>query len=205
MGGYIELVQTGHSRSSCTLVVGWIPEGIGLLWGFEDENWEWWWWWWISLSSSIPSEYDMHSMLFNSITYIWVLIEKEFYLTLGFDSLGLWFFTLVLGFIWGWMSREKNSKERERERGGFLSWWTTTISSLYFSFFFLLLFWFTSPFFNIWGVLMERERLLGKLVPWLIVVLHKLFNNIIIKKYVTLSIYYSIRIRFFSWYLLSSS
>ena len=73
IGGYIELVQTGHSSNSWTLVAGAIPLGptelmllVPPLRGFVEENSEWWWLAWIS-SSSMPSEDDTHSTLIKSI------------------------------------------------------------------------------------------------------------------------------------------
>lgn len=68
----MELVQTGHSRSSWTLVVLEWTAGDTillllplLLWDFnKEDNWLWWR---ISSSSSITSEDVIQSMLSNSI------------------------------------------------------------------------------------------------------------------------------------------
>lgn len=68
MGGYMELVQTGHSSSSLMLVVGEIPgAGVAPLnaappWGLAN-----WWCRWDGSSSSIPSHDDTYSTLSKSI------------------------------------------------------------------------------------------------------------------------------------------
>lgn len=80
IGGYMELVHTGHSSNSWTLVAGAVTGGTTPFWRGLDENWWtawlwlrlwwwWWWWWWrwwIS-SSSMPSDEDTHSILSTSI------------------------------------------------------------------------------------------------------------------------------------------
>lgn len=76
IGGYMELVQTGHSNNSWMLV-GTSPEPTK-LWGLTENGAElvWWLLWgceeWIS-SSSIPSDEDTHSML--SISMVSILGE----------------------------------------------------------------------------------------------------------------------------------
>lgn len=73
IGGYIELVQTGHSRSSWTLVAGWTAEleTTPFPWDLDDVNWGWWWGWmsegWRSISSSSIEE--THSTLSKSILF----------------------------------------------------------------------------------------------------------------------------------------
>lgn len=67
IGGYMELVQTGHSRSSCTLVAGGAAAATA-RWSLE--NWRWMWWEGRLSSSTIPSEVDTHSTQSFSILFL---------------------------------------------------------------------------------------------------------------------------------------
>lgn len=137
IGGYIELVQTGHSNNSWTLVAGAIPGTtdpiiIFLLWDFKGYCWcLWLGWWWIS-SSSIPSDDDTHSILSISIPPLFcflVITHKSWitHLSKSFNFLMIsrssffwilrsWVSLLPLwggeGYMYIWRKKKKEAKTR---------------------------------------------------------------------------------------------
>lgn len=146
IGGYIELVHTGHSSNSWTLVAGAMTvEPIELLLlapplrGFVEENSEWWWLGWIS-SSSMPSEDDTHSTLSKSIdthqnknpsTPVKVKRRKEKHPLIkiqNFTELITWIFRVPLfnllpSILSLFVSKEKE-EEKENRRWSWIGKWT---------------------------------------------------------------------------------